>query len=425
MRYAVLLERCLIALLLLGVGLFSFERARQLRYDFHHFYRDARFVWEHAALNPVLQADDKLSERQLPFYLPIVPLVLAPLTVGGVTPAAAIWALLQVGSLGYAIRELRRRWAPLTGAFGLALALAFPAIYEAAFFNQLSFPILALCLAAIRSVEANNRFASAIALASACVIKLLPGSLLAWLVLQRPRGWFGVVIMTVTVMTVLTLAPCYVAFGPADTHHYLIQWVNHNASSSRAFDLLDPQIDEHFLGHANQSIRAVVARWTWSEHPYRMPVQPLSLSRAASDRISSVITFGLGALWIALTVRTRSRQDDSVSRSAPDHALFSTAAIWMMAMLVFSPLMRQYYLVWAWPALAFLAQMALGAPTRASARFAWIGVAAWSAGMALWPVPFARLAGAHLLMLIVMAVCVSGASRAAMVRLNRSNAAPA
>ncbi|MBL8880282.1 MAG: DUF2029 domain-containing protein [Phycisphaerales bacterium] len=423
MRHAARLETCVICALLLAVGLFSFERARQLRYDFHHFYRDARYVWDHAALNPVLKADDEVAQRQLPFYLPVVPLALAPLTAGGVTSAAVLWAALQTASLAAALHEIRRRWVSSAGAFWLAVACGLPVIYEAAFFNQLSFPILALCLLAIRFVQSNKTISAAASLSVACITKLLPAMLIVWLAMQRPRGWLRTCAMTLLFAAIFALVPCYLAFGMAETHKYLAQWVEHNGGSSRAFDLLDPQIDEHFLGHANQSIRAVVARWTWPEHPFRLPRQPIELSRSASDTLAQILTVTLCAIWIALTLRVSKRPadirrspggahselipsaNDATQQSHVDCTALSSAAIWMIGMLVFSPLMRQYYLIWAWPAVALLADQSLRSIATRTPRCAWVGLGAWLIGMAIWPMPLVRLAGAHLAMLIVVAIC--------------------
>ena len=63
-----LLARGLGLALLLSVGVFSFIRAVRLDFDFHHFYPDARYVWEHGALNPHMAADPDVTPRRLPFY---------------------------------------------------------------------------------------------------------------------------------------------------------------------------------------------------------------------------------------------------------------------------------------------------------------------------------------------------------------------
>ena len=84
------------ALVLSGaVTAVSYRQARKLDFDFHHFYRDARYVWDHGALNPDRDNPRVLERRQLPFYLPVVALLLAPMTFAGVETAAVIWSLMQ------------------------------------------------------------------------------------------------------------------------------------------------------------------------------------------------------------------------------------------------------------------------------------------------------------------------------------------
>ncbi|MFQ6048974.1 MAG: hypothetical protein ACE5K7_06385, partial [Phycisphaerae bacterium] len=78
--------------MLAAVGAVSFIQAVKLDYDFHHFYLDAAYVWQHGALNPDLETPERSQQRRrLPFYLPVVALLLSPLTSAGVKPAAAVW----------------------------------------------------------------------------------------------------------------------------------------------------------------------------------------------------------------------------------------------------------------------------------------------------------------------------------------------
>jgi hypothetical protein len=74
-------------------------------------------------------------------------------------------------------------------------------------------------------------------------------------------------------------------------------------------------------------------------------------------------------------------------------------------MLVFSPLLRQYYLVWALPALVLCVRAAVGI-ARVARTAGRIGVAVWLAGMVAWLWPEPRSYGAHLVMLIVLATLV-------------------
>lgn len=77
-------------------------------------------------------------------------------------------------------------------------------------------------------------------------------------------------------------------------------------------------------------------------------------------------------------------------------------------MLALAPLVRQYYLAWALPALVILARAA-----HARQRSGQAGLVVWIIGMLLWTWPAARLVGAHLVMLIVLGALVLLAGRRA------------
>lgn len=398
-------------LLALAAGIISFDRAARLRYDFAHFYLDARYVWEHGALNPDLDNADLNLRRQLPFYLPVVPVLLAPLTAGGLLPAAMAWALLQAAAVAYSLRALRR-WSRAAGDSALLLAALFalPTIWEAARFNQLSFFVLALVLAGIERVrgggaESLSSISSAersrshprgavvmggALLGAAAVMKLLPGIFVLWLVLTRRwRGLAGFVAAAL----LLAIVPCLLVFGPHRTLAYHREWWEFNARGAAAEGMTDPELREHFIDARNQSIPAVVSRLCWPEHPYRLPWRPAALSPLTCRTIA----YGVAAALLAgLALATWQAQTEASS----------IAAAYALAMIVFAPLLRQYYLVWTLPALVVLADQALRGATRRSAALGWLGLSIWLLGMAAWLSETARAAGAHLLMLIIIGIAI-------------------
>jgi hypothetical protein len=130
-----------LVILLVALGAVSLDRARRGRYDFHHFYLDACYVWEHGELNPGVSWAASDEGRQLPFYLPVVPLILSPIAALGRSGAALVWAAAQVLALGYSLRVLGR-WAAYSGSrapavLGIATLLALPALIEAAKFKAI------------------------------------------------------------------------------------------------------------------------------------------------------------------------------------------------------------------------------------------------------------------------------------------------
>ena len=398
-----LLARGLGLALLLSVGVFSFIRAVRLDFDFHHFYPDARYVWEHGALNPHMAADPDVTPRRLPFYLPTVATILAPLTAGGVWPAALAWSLMQVASLAVA-GVLLARWGlsrePDASARLLVVGLlAAPALYEAARFNQLSFPILALVLAGFAALERGRAWRGGALLGVAAVLKLLPGILLVYLVLKRQwRAATGFVAAAL----LLTLLPPLLVYGPERTVAYHREWWQHNMRGAAARGMTDPELREHFIDHRNQALPAVAARWLWRDHPYAMPWQPVRTD-ASTPRLLAAYVATL--LLVGLFVTTRGAWP-----ALAEPARRAEFAVFVLAMVAFSPLLRQYYLVWALPALVVLA-VAAQSGQRPASRLGWAGLLVWLGGMLAWAVPLLRLGGIHLFMLIALGVLTLAAGR--------------
>ena len=403
-----------LVVLLTGLGLLSYDRARRMRFDFAHFYLDARYVWENRALNPQVTRDaPSEEERQLPFYLPAVPALLAPLAAFGPQPAALLWAAAQVAALGAVLRVLRR-WggagppaASGDAAFALALLLTLPALIEAARFNQVSFFVLALVVGGVHALEHRHPWLAGAALAAAAVLKLLPILFLPWLLLKRQ--WSAAAAMVVTGAAVAVVPPL-ACFGPERTGAYYREWAAYNTESARG--MLDPDLPEHFINHRNQSITQVLARLAWAEHPYPLPLphRP-QLAPHTIEWLGRAIAAGLLAALLWSTRRPWGLLTEPRRRAE--------AAAYALALLVVSPLVRQYYLVWALPAVVLLARGAVGERGAADEvgsepprpRAARIGLAVWTAGMALWLWPTARLCGAHLIMLVVLGGLLLAATR--------------
>lgn len=392
-----------LVVVLVALGVLSFHRATREKFDFHHFYLDAHYVWEHGGLNPnVVPFPRSDDDRQLPFYLPTVPTALAPVTALGRVPAALLWSVAQVAALGYSLRVLRR-WGvaehanPTEAAlrttliFAVATVVALPAFIEAARFNQLSFFVLAMLLGGLSALDRNRPWVAGGVLAAAAVLKLLPLIFLPWLLLKR--RWSAAAAFVIACAALIVLPPLF-AFGPQRALEYHRQWWELNARGESASGLLNMDLPEHFINHRNQAIVQVLARWTWAEHRYPTPRQPLRLAPETSRGIATGITAVLG---IALFINTwRAWTQLSVRRR---HA---EAAAYLLGLMVFSPLLRQYYLVWAFPAVVLFAQLAAHVESARERWFGRAGLITWLAGMLAWIRPEPRLMGAHLLMLIVL-----------------------
>lgn len=399
-----------LGVLLAAVGAVSFTQAAKLDYDFHHFYQDAAYVRQHGQLNPDLDNPERSRRRRLPFYLPVVALLLSPLTVGGVQPAAGLWTLAQLIALTYSLKVLAD-WgraqgsrAPPMAALVIATCVALPAIYETARFNQVSFFVLALVLAGVASLERRRPMRAGIWLGLATVFKLLPGIFALWLVLKRQ--WTALGTLAVTVVVVALLPPLFV-FGPRDTAKYHRQWWDYNFHGPAARGMVAADLRAHFVDHRNQSIPAVVARFCWSEHPHGAAFQPVTLDELTCRRLSQGITILLAIVLIWLTRRSIPRGMDVLDAKVRDRFRIEVA-VYLLAMLVFSPLLRTYYLVWALPALVLLARFALDERTRLPQRLGRIGLALWLLGMLAWVSNTARTGGVHLIVLIALAGILLG-----------------
>lgn len=414
------MERALWVFVLVAAALLSFGRGYRGAYDFRHFYLDAAYVWQHGGLNPSLDPSDPKGNRQLPFYLPVVPLVISPVAAGGMQAGAAIWAALQVGALGYVLYRLRS-WtragrephhASLT--WSLLVLLSLPAIYEAVRFNQVTWFTLALLLAAQHALERGRDLRAGAWFAAAAVLKLLPALFGVWLLLKR--RWAAALAMAVASLLIAFIPPI-ILFGPQKAWQYHQEWWDYNVThgGSRRFLTIEEwgPHSEHFVDRRNQSIATVCARLFWPDSHVRAAWQPLSLTLEQTLLLANGITI---TLFLVLLLSTRGRLtagdvrvgDGGLWRLRGEFAVFG------IAIQVLAPLSRLYYLAWTMPALALLVWYATPANPRLLTRAILagrLGVLFWFLGMAAWPWRIFREVGLHQVMLIGMAACVLVAIR--------------
>ncbi len=380
------------------VAVISFHESLGLRRDFHHFYTDARYVWEHGQLNQDFDNPNRMLRRQLPFYLPVVPLMLAPVAFAGAPVAAAIWSAMQVLCVAYSLKVLWG-WCRGGGARSPELVMAgacilgAAALYEATKFNQLSIPVLALLLGSFDALERRRLIRGGTLLALAAVIKLLPALLIVWLALKRQ--WTALTVCLVGVAAIVVL-PCLAVFGPQRTLDYHREWAQHNLLGAPAGDMADEEQTNHFIARRNQGLPVVLSRLCGPTHPYRVSFQPVKLSEPSCLWLARAI---LAAMLAGLIWRTRRRWDrlGRLDRQVE-------FAVYLLAMMLFSPLLRQYYLVWALPAVLLFVQLALDGRDVRIVRHGGIGILVWVLGMLLWTIDSARACGAHWAMLLSMGV---------------------
>ncbi len=416
-----------------GYAVVSLTQALKNDFDFHHFHDDARFVWQHRRLPPTTAVDGS-PVRQLPFYLPSVSILLSPLGAAGPAGAACIWAALQTISLGFVLRRLdawmnpgdrlgadsaadgvarpaRESW---RAARLLALAaLSAPMLYEAARFNQLTLPVLAMALAGGAALESRREVRAGVWLALAATVKLLPGLLAVWLVLSR--RWRAAAACAI-VAAALICIPSLGVLGPREFVREHAQWWRHNVQGAIGQGLTSPSLREHFVDHRNQSIAAIIARLTRPDHPHRTGWQPIALDEAAGRLLAWALAAGLAialAIWTIASARgpNSGAADDPVD-AARTGALRRQLAVYLIAMLALSPLVRTYYLAWGMPALALFVHASLGASGRA-ALVGRAGICIWIAGLLGWPIEALRTFGLHWFAMAAMIVAAGALPNAA------------
>ena len=367
----------------------SIIRAGDLQrgYDFHHFYLDARYLIEHGELNTRddLSAGDEDRSR-LPWYLPFAVIAFTPFAAAGPWIGGVLWVTLNTAALLAVIWLVGRRISGLPASDWI-LSQAVPvwlcgaAIYEHARFNQTAVLVLLLVVVAYVLLEKRHDGWAGLALAAACLIKLLPALFVVWLALKR--RWRAVAVAVVAAAT-LEVAPSLVLFGPAKTVEYHRRWArNALVYGSAVHMLMHPDdamyVRRHrtFIDYRNQSLAMVIGRVSGVVGGFRQTSSRTLLNPAAAVTAYVVINAVVAGLllWLSRKPWWKLRPDQRACE----------LALWLLAMLWFSPLMRQYYLVWAYPALAvLLARADLHGQVGRSGWPAWTALVVWLVGMFAW-----------------------------------------
>lgn len=295
-------------------------------------------------------------------------------------------------------------------------------------------------------------------LGAAAAIKTIPLLLGAYLLLTR--RWRAAGAMLVGLLLV-DLVPSLLAYGPAGTLREHRAWLTRVGWHSNGVQIDDPLLRVHRHG-SNQSFSAVLARWLRRMEPGETqvivkgdapadqvrrvraslgggelisldPMPPRhakwellrrDISHVPRFHIASLPPAAVKAIWAAalltaftaLAVATwRTRGLSATGDWTP------AAALWMLAMFWPSPMMRDYYLVWALPALLVVCRGLMAALASADRlpgqqsrvrwtpgmRIAAAAVWAWMIGLACLAVDAAMWYGVHLLALALLAAATA------------------
>jgi alpha-1,2-mannosyltransferase len=365
-RSAILSANVIALAVLVAIAIY---RAGRIRYDFDHFYLDARHIIDHGTINTDDNNPDEKARGRLQNYLPVAPLMFVPFAALGSWAGGAAWVLLNAVLLILSVRWVGTH---LTGrpSTDWAIAQALPVwlccavIYEQFRFNQVSIVVLFLLLASYVLLDQGRDIAAGFAVALATVIKLMPAVFVLYLVLRR--RWRAA-IAAVTAAIILDLGASLLAFGWPQTQCYHRRWWHFVTQEHSGLTMMHPRpgstIHPHFLDYHNQSPALVLAK-------------ALPGHREVAQWLYLVV---MGTCAVAMVAVVRRGIDEG---TWPRRLTF---AAWLLTMLWFTPLLRQYYLIWAYPAVAVLVERVRDHHMAGrSARFAWTAIAIWVVSMIAW-----------------------------------------
>lgn len=432
-----------VAAISLAAAVSGWVRGLHERPDWRDFRNESTYVWLHGCSAP---------GTAMFGYLPAMPVLLWPLTAW--TPnelGITAFVLSSAACAAGAALALKRLWATSAHpsiALPLALLLCCPYLALALQSNQFTLWTLVLIVAGIGLVERNRSIVGGAALGVAVIIKTIPILLAGYLLIRRK--WTALLSLFATVI-VLEGGTCLLAFGPSGAVREHLEWVRRVAWHSNRVQIQDPLLRVHRHG-SNQSFSSVLARWLRGRPqgsvqvivkgeapaavveevrrtlaPYEllsidpMPPreQPWEILRkdishvptwhAASWTPGTV--YGTWAMILVLAFAGLIYLTCKMSARAPE-AWQPIAALWILGLFWPSPMMRDYYLVWALPAAwALLAGNGRDEPhpqhrpLRLTPILA-CGIA-WLAGAIALAIDWAMWYGVHLFLLALLAGAIA------------------
>lgn len=412
----------LIAIVLLAGLIGAIARGIAGRPDYGSMQPDARYVWE----NGRSAADTKLFG-----YLPTTIFYLWPCMVWMPhVVGVCCYALLNLGYVMLILWMFYRWWwptasrlqAPPTSAlFVWPVLIVVANLQHALQANQVTLLVLVLCVGGITLVGRNRHWIGGLLLGLAGLIKVLPFLLVGMLVLRRKWRAVGGVVGAIVLFDLLPSVLFFGLHGAIDEHlawrqraavygglrtiEQPLQWAHaHRSDFSHAAILArwlrTPPTATSAVVVRGQVPADVLARRTAElrdEEYLVMDPRPLRDADAWSIEIQDVSWVprfhlvnlpvrAIQAIWLAslagiallLAWLTWRRTATAGSAVAPAESLqewFALASLWMLAMFYFTPLMRHYYLLWAFPAVVVVYRTVVAEGLALSGR--------WSAGRIL------------------------------------------
>ncbi len=385
-----------------GSGIYRGLRDRP---DWGDFRYESKYVWTHHQSRP---------GTAMFGYLPTATFLLCPFSTWLPQPAGTIaWVALNTAAVGLSLWIVRRCW--LAGAISWR-ELGVPAFIAAANLahgiqsNQMTLVTLVLCVAGLAFVHRARggtkwpELSGGLLLGLAALVKTLPALFVVYLLLLRRWRALAGMLAAVVLFDVLPSVAWFGVQGAIDEHR---AWLVRAGWHSNRHLIEQPflRVDRHT---SNAAYAAVLTRWLReppsaasqvilcgdppAEEVARrqaelgpsemlvldpMPTEGQTWAVRRIADISWVPRFHVAALsadavyalWRGTMVaglvalagltwycgRAGGRVNTSVAARAPSvsvPAWAPLAALWLLAVLWPSPMMRHYYLAWAWPAIA-------------------------------------------------------------------------
>jgi hypothetical protein len=338
-----------------------------------------------------LETGEFTREFGVRHYVPAFVVMITPLVAWPPRVTAALWAGLSLVLLVLSVREVGRQLArsldtPLPGGLRWVwpIVLVLPFAADTIALGQVNILVLWLCLLALRQLTHHKDARAGLTIAIAGIVKLYPLLLVLPLLLKlRYRAAISAAAGFILLAGGLSLA----AFGwrgSIDAHR---QWLSEiRGGDASEAHLIFRNGPSEFLRHNNQSLAAVIRRWTTVVDTGGRSVQPpinLSLPQAKAIYAAAAAALLLFLAWT--TWRCRKETLSLAEWSA-----------WLAGVVAFVPIYWTHYFVLLLPALALLAASVWYAWLRDSADV--LGTAlliAWMTGLPLLAFAPVRWFGLH------------------------------
>jgi hypothetical protein len=445
-----------IAIVLLAGVIGAIARGIALRPDYGSMQPDARYVWENHRSAP----DTKLFG-----YLPTTIFYLWPWMVWMPhVVGVCCYALLNLGYVVLILWMLHRWWwppviaarpPPTSALFVWPVLIVAANLEHALQANQVTLLVLVLCAGGVTLLGRDRQWLGGLLLGLAGLIKVLPFLLIGPLVLRRKWRALGGVVGAILLFDLL---PAVLFFGLQGTINEHLAW-RQRAGVYGGLRTIEQPLQWAHAHRSDFSYAAVLARWlrtpppasravvvrgeppadvlaqrkaslskdeylVMDPRPLRDPhawsidtqdvawtprfhLADLSVRAVQAIWLSTLAAIGLLLVWLTWRGAAASKGETAAAESPQEW--FALASLWLLAMFYFTPLMRHYYLLWAFPAVVVVYHtlvaegLAQGGRWTAGKVLAAAALAGWVIGEACLGWDVVRWYGVHMAAVTLLA----------------------